>query len=76
MVMSLQFESAESTAGAAAAAPVPVLALSSISKRYPGVVALDRISLAVKRGTIHAVVGENGAGKSTLIKIITGITRG
>jgi ABC-type sugar transport system ATPase subunit len=73
--MSLQPESATDSYGAATAAPEPVLSLSGITKRYPGVVALDNINLTVKRGTIHAVVGENGAGKSTLIKIITGITQ-
>jgi ABC-type sugar transport system ATPase subunit len=73
--MSLQSESATNRSGAAIAAPEPVLSLSGISKRYPGVIALDDINLTVKRGTIHAVVGENGAGKSTLIKIITGITQ-
>ena len=46
-----------------------------ISKRYPGVLALDRVSLKVAPGRIHAVVGENGAGKSTLMKILAGATR-
>lgn len=45
-----------------------------ISKRYPGVLALDRVSLKVAPGRIHAVVGENGAGKSTLMKILAGAT--
>jgi ABC-type sugar transport system ATPase subunit len=73
--MSLQPQSAIHRSGAAPAAPRPLLNLCGISKRYPGVIALNSISLAVERGTIHAVVGENGAGKSTLIKIITGITQ-
>ena len=50
-----------------------MLALRSIGKHFPGVVALDDISLWFAPGEIHALVGENGAGKSTLIKIVTGI---
>ncbi|HEU5217317.1 MAG TPA: ATP-binding cassette domain-containing protein, partial [Gemmatimonadales bacterium] len=44
-----------------------------ISKRFPGVVALEDVSLAVKAGTCHGLCGENGAGKSTLGKILAGI---
>ncbi len=50
-----------------------MLELRSISKRFPGVKALDEVSLSFAPGEIHALVGENGAGKSTLIKIVTGI---
>jgi ribose transport system ATP-binding protein len=49
-----------------------MLALNHITKSYPGVLALDDVSLSFKKGEIHAIVGENGAGKSTLIKIIAG----
>ena len=51
----------------------PRLALAHISKNFPGVKANDDISLSVKPGEIHALLGENGAGKSTLVKIIYGV---
>ena len=49
-----------------------LLELNRISKRYPAVLANDQISLQVKPGEIHAILGENGAGKATLMKIIYG----
>jgi ribose transport system ATP-binding protein len=49
--------------------------LTNISKSFPGVRALDDVSLTMRPGEIHALVGENGAGKSTLLKIITGVYR-
>jgi ABC-type branched-subunit amino acid transport system ATPase component len=50
----------------------PLLRMSLISKRFPGVQALDNAGLEVLPGEIHALLGENGAGKSTLIKILSG----
>lgn len=49
-----------------------ILEIKNITKRYPGVVALNHASFSVEEGEVHALVGENGAGKSTLIKVITG----
>jgi ABC-type sugar transport system ATPase subunit len=53
----------------------PILEVEGISKRFPGVVALDGVGLRLERGEVHALVGENGAGKSTLIHILGGILR-
>src|SRR5437763_9586006 len=53
----------------------PVLELSHITKRFGDLVVLDDVSLAVRRGAIHALLGENGAGKTTLMRIAFGLLR-
>jgi inositol transport system ATP-binding protein len=50
-----------------------VLELENVSKSFPGVQALRDVSLKVRKGTVHALMGENGAGKSTLMKIVVGV---
>ena len=49
-----------------------ILEMRGITKEFPGVKALDNVNFAVKRGSIHALVGENGAGKSTLMNVLSG----
>ncbi len=51
-----------------------LLELQAVTKRYPGVVALDAVSVEFQAGAVHALIGENGAGKSTLLKVIAGAT--
>src|SRR5215471_15869587 len=53
----------------------PLLTIEGLSKRFPGVVANEAVTLKVARQQIHALLGENGAGKSTLVKLIYGLLR-
>lgn len=54
---------------------VPVVRLQGVSKRFPGVLAVDDVSLDIYRGEVHVVAGENGAGKSTLMKLLSQVER-
>lgn len=61
--------------GAAAAMPPDLLEVSRVCKAFPGVTALEDVTLHLKHGSVHALIGENGAGKSTLMKIVAGVCR-
>ncbi|MBL8580861.1 MAG: sugar ABC transporter ATP-binding protein, partial [Rhizobiaceae bacterium] len=52
--------------------PANIIEIAGVTRRFPGVLALDRISVGFRGGEVHAVVGENGAGKSTLMNILAG----
>jgi simple sugar transport system ATP-binding protein len=64
-----------STSAQSAVAEEIAVRLHGIGKRFPGVIANDDVNIDVRRGSIHAIVGENGAGKSTLMKILYGVQK-
>jgi ABC-type uncharacterized transport system ATPase subunit len=68
-------DSATAQVGTGTATQPPAVELRGITKRFPGVVANKDVEITVRRGTVHAIVGENGAGKSTLMKILYGVQR-
>ncbi len=63
---------APGSSGTAAAGPDVLLSGEAISRRFGGLLAVDRVSVQLRRGSVHAVIGTNGAGKSTLINILSG----
>jgi ABC-type sugar transport system ATPase subunit len=68
-------QAAIATVGGDSASPQGdyILEVEDVRKEFPGVLALDRVQFRLRRGSVHALMGENGAGKSTLMKIVAGI---
>ena len=73
--MMTRFQVKPDTAGFIQQEEAAILELKNVSKSFPGVKALDNVSITFNKGEIHALLGENGAGKSTLIKILSGFQK-
>ena len=52
-----------------------IIEVKKVTKVFPGIIALDEVDFELRKGEVHAIVGENGAGKSTLVKTITGVLK-
>jgi simple sugar transport system ATP-binding protein len=63
------------SAGSVSDSSAPLIEIRRVTKRFPGVLANDDVSLSIEKGEVHCLLGENGAGKSTLISILSGMTR-
>src|SRR5581483_11395171 len=71
--MSAQVSAVATSAGISTSEPRTVLEMRGITKRFPGVLALDHVDFTLRRGEIHSLIGQNGAGKSTLMNILSGL---